>query len=84
MSENIIENEEIKTEDTENFENDENQEENTETNDVIEVETITISYDEKLDLIHEDLGFRCCFLIIFVIVILLKYIYKFFDIFFKY
>lgn len=39
---------------------------------------------EKLDVIHEDLGFICSFLIIFAIVGLLQYIYKFFSMFFKY
>ena len=39
---------------------------------------------EKLDVIHEDLGFICSFLIIFTIIGLLHYIYKFFNMFFKY
>ena len=37
---------------------------------------------EQLNLIHNDLGFICSFIIFFVLVLLLKYAYKFFDIFF--
>ena len=37
---------------------------------------------EQLNLIHNDLGFICSFIIFFVLVVLLKYSYKFFDIFF--
>lgn len=38
---------------------------------------------EMLQTIHNDLGFICCFLVIFVVFILLKYAYKWFDMFFK-
>lgn len=38
---------------------------------------------ELLTLIHSDLGCIIGFLLFFVIVILLKYIYKFFGMFFK-
>ena len=37
---------------------------------------------EQLNIIHNDLGFICSFIIFFVLVVLLKYSYKFFDIFF--
>jgi len=39
--------------------------------------------DEKLEQIHQDLGIICSFLIIFALVIMFRYIYKFFDMFFK-
>lgn len=39
---------------------------------------------ELLNLIHTDLGYIVCFLIFFVLVIILKYIYKFFDMLFKF
>lgn len=38
--------------------------------------------NEKLDQIHEDLGVICSFLIIFALVIVFRWIYKFFDMFF--
>ena len=50
---------------------------------VVEESTNTITYDEQLTQIHNDLGFICCFLVFFVLIILLKYAYKFFDMFFK-
>lgn len=67
----------------------ENTENSTETNEnTAEVaQESTINNDviiEKLDMIHEDLGFICSFLIIFTIIGLLQYIYKFFNMFFKY
>lgn len=37
-----------------------------------------------LNLIHTDLGYIICFLVFFVLVILLKYIYKFFDMIFHF
>lgn len=46
------------------------------------VQDISSENTEKLDLIHQDLGVICSFLIIFALVILFKLIYKFFDIFF--
>lgn len=39
---------------------------------------------ELLNLIHEDLGVLCCFLIFFVLVIILYFAYKFFDMIFKF
>ena len=66
---------------TENTSNNENEVNNTTQNITIEVvqdQTTT----EQLNLIHNDLGFICSFIIFFVLVILLKYAYKFFDIFF--
>lgn len=39
---------------------------------------------ELLQLIHQDLGVLCCFLIFFVLVIILHYTYKFFDMIFKF
>lgn len=39
---------------------------------------------EILELIHTDLGYIVCFLVFFVVVIILKYIYKFFDMIFKF
>lgn len=62
------------------------------TNEVIEndtdlTENVTIedtSVNEQLLQIHEDLGIITCFIVFFVLVILLKYVYKFFDMIFKY
>lgn len=50
---------------------------------LVEETTNTITYDEQLNQIHNDLGFICSFLVFFVLVILLKYAYKLFDMFFK-
>lgn len=50
---------------------------------LVEETTNTITYDEQLNQIHNDLGFICCFLVFFVLVVLLKYAYKLFDMFFK-
>lgn len=50
---------------------------------VVDDTTNNITYEEQLSQIHNDLGFICCFLVFFVLVILLKYAYKFFDMFFK-
>lgn len=50
---------------------------------VVEDTTNNITYNEQLELIHNDLGFICCFLVVFVLFILLKYAYKFLDMFFK-
>ena len=46
---------------------------------------VVVSLDEsqQLQQIHEDLGFICSFIIFFVIVLLCKYAYKYFDMFFK-
>lgn len=38
---------------------------------------------EKLEQIHQDLGFICSFLILIVLFIVFRCIYKFFDMFFK-
>lgn len=43
--------------------------------------TITLQ-NEKLDQIHEDLGVICSFLILFALVIVFRYVYRFFNIFF--
>ena len=40
-------------------------------------------YNEKLDNLHSDLGIICSFLVFFTLVILLKYVYKFFNMFFQ-
>ena len=59
-------------------------------NEVIENETTEtivvedISYNEQLSQIHTDLRLIICFIIFFVLVILLKYTYKFFDMCFKF
>lgn len=42
------------------------------------------SVNEQLIQIHEDLGLITCFIIFFVLVIFLKYAYKFFDMIFKF
>ena len=39
---------------------------------------------ELLELIHTDLAYIICFLVFFVLIILLKYIYKFFDMIFQF
>lgn len=39
---------------------------------------------ELLELIHNDLGAIVCFLIFFVVCIILKYAYKFFDMIFQF
>lgn len=44
---------------------------------------VSLDESEQLQLIHEDLGFICSFIIFFVIVLLCRYAYKFFDMFFK-
>ena len=46
---------------------------------------VVVSLDEsqQLQQIHEDLGFICSCIIFFVIVLLCKYAYKYFDMFFK-
>lgn len=46
-------------------------------------DTMTNLQNEKLEQIHQDLGVICSFLIIFALVIVFRYVYKFFDIFFK-
>lgn len=60
-------------------ENIEYTEEEQETSEIIEY-----SDNELLNLIHNDLGIITCFLIFFVLVIILKYIYKFFNMIFPY
>lgn len=49
---------------------------NPDTNTIQIVDTVT------LDTIHQDLGFICAFLVLFSVVVLLKAIYKFFNMFF--
>ncbi len=39
-------------------------------------------YNEMLNTLHTDLGFICSFLVFFTLVIILKYVYKFFNMFF--
>ena len=39
-------------------------------------------YTEMLNTVHTDLGVICCFLVFFTLVIILKYVYKFFNMFF--
>lgn len=60
--------------------NTENELNNTTQNITVVVQDDNIN--EQLSLIHNDLGFICSFIIFFVLVVLLKYAYKFFDIFF--
>lgn len=55
--------------------------ENETTQNIIVVADTTTT--EQLQQIHTDLGLICSFLIIFVLFVLLKYSYKFFDMFFK-
>ena len=70
------------TNNSENTSNNEN-----EVNDTIQNITVEVVQDEytkeQLNLIHNDLGFICSFTIFFVLVVLLKYSYKFFDMFFQ-
>lgn len=49
-----------------------------------ETETVTESsvYGEDLQQIHTDLQVICCFIVVFLIIVLCDYIYKFFKIFF--
>ena len=65
------------------YENTENQEQINETieENIVVDNTINIQ-SEKLEQIHQDLGIICSFLIAFVLVILLHYAYKFFNMFF--
>lgn len=65
----------------ENTTNNENEVNNTTQNITVEVVQDETT-NEQLNLIHNDLGFICSFIIFFVLVLLLKYAYKFFDIFF--
>ena len=39
-------------------------------------------YGEMLNTLHSDLGIICSFLVLFTLVILFRYIYKFFNMFF--
>lgn len=48
----------------------------------VENETVQEFPTEKLDLIHQDLGIICSFLVIFALVIVFRYVYKFFNMFF--
>ena len=63
-------------------------EENTVLNEITDnTENVIIqddSVNEQLSQIHEDLGLIACFIIFFVLVIILKYAYKFFDMIFKF
>ena len=58
---------------------------NENTEDVQETEEIQYTNDEiSLADIHNDLGFIACFLIFFTLVIILNYIYKFFNMIFRF
>ena len=69
------------------MENETNSTENVEINETSNTTANTIqdsvTYTEQLQTIHEDLGIILSFLIIGGIVILCKYAYKWFDMFFK-
>lgn len=54
--------------------------EETTINEVVELTTNT----ELLQQIHNDLSIVVCFLVFFTIVIILKYIYKFFNMIFQF
>lgn len=65
----------------------ENPKDELETNEVVQENTVVEDtsinlQNEKLDQIHQDLGIICSFLIIFALVIVFKYVYKFFNMFF--
>ena len=79
--ENISTNNSSTSNSSETTSNTENEVNNTTQNITVEVvqDENTI---EQLNLLHNDLGFICSFIIFFVLVVLLKYSYKFFDIFF--
>lgn len=94
MENKTIENTENQIQDNEviyeNVVMDNNEYENTEdeeySNEIIQENTILETDNlqtEKLEQIHQDLGIICSFLIIFALVIVFRYIYKFFDMFFK-
>ncbi len=51
-------------------------------NKTLENTIVDTTANEQLTQIHEDLGFICSFLILFSLVIVFRYIYKFFNIFF--
>ena len=55
------------------------------TEEVLETEEITYKTNEELlEQIHYDLSVITCFLIFFTLVIILKYIYKFFNMIFQF
>ena len=43
---------------------------------------VSEEYSEMFNTLHSDLGIICSFLVLFSLVILFKYIYKFFNMFF--
>lgn len=49
----------------------------------IELETGMMVLHEDLQQVHEDLQAVCCFIIVFLIIVLCQYIYKFFKMFFR-
>lgn len=57
-------------------------------NEIVEnTESLTVqdtSINEQLTQIHEDLGVISSIIIFFVVVVLLRYAYKFFDMIFKF
>ena len=56
--------------------------ENVVENTIAGTETVDNTLIENIQVIHDDLGLICSFLIFFTLVILLKYVYKFFNMFF--
>ena len=44
--------------------------------------TESSAYGEDLQQIHTDLQVICCFIVVFLVIVLFDYIYKFFKIFF--
>ena len=52
-------------------------------NEVIENTVVDNTTNEQLTQIHEDLGIICSFLILLALVIVFRYVYKFFSMFFK-
>lgn len=51
-------------------------------NETLQEDNTIMLQNEKLDQIHEDLGVICSFLILFALVIVFRYVYRFFNIFF--
>lgn len=55
--------------------------------DIQETQTEIIQTTDEISIlseIHNDLGFICCFLVFFSLVILLKYSYKYFNMIFNF
>ena len=78
---NNVQNENVTNE---NQVHDENVVENETTEEIqVVVNTNEIDYTEKLDMIHEDLGYINSFLLLFLFFASLVVIYRFFSMFFK-